>query len=124
MNWLRQKHDGLTMIVVSVLLTAVTLAALWDEIGFLGFVPSLLLAPLGLVPAWFLWAWAMISKGYLPAVSPAAATAIAFVMGPVLWLAVRSLARSASVPHPKAFLLAGLALVFLIAFLLPSRRTG
>ena len=122
MTWFQQKHDAVSMIAASGVLSAATLAAVWDEVGYLVLVPPLLLAPLGVFLLWFLWAWAMVSKGYLPSVSTVACIAILFVASPFLWLTIYNLAQSTLAPHPKIIIIVALALVFLAAFLLPERR--
>ena len=122
MSWLSQKHDAVSMVAISVVLSAVTLAAIWEEIGYLVIVPALLIAPLGLFPAWFFWAWAMVSKGYLRPFSPAASIAVTLFVAPILWFAVLNLAQTRLILHPKAAILITLSLAYVAAFLLPQRR--
>jgi hypothetical protein len=110
------------MIAASAVLSAATLAAVWDEIGYLVLIPTLLLAPFGVFFLWFLWAWIMVSKGYLPSASTVACIVILVVASPILWLITYNLAQSTLVPHPKVIIIVALALVFLAAFLLPERR--
>lgn len=124
MRWFTRKNDATTIFAFALIFLSVTLANVWSELGFLAMVPSLVIAPLGLLPAWFLWAWTMLAKGYLPSLSPAMALASGTVLGPSLVWAVYRLARLEIAPDPKILIFVFLLLLFGAAFLLPSRNTA
>ena len=123
MVWLLRRNDGVSMLAASAILTMAVMASVWDEMGYILFLPPSLIAPLGLFIACFLWAWTMMSKGYLRSTSPAVSIAVTIFVGPILALAVYHLSRSDLIPYPKTAVLLALASVFFSAFLIPNKRT-
>lgn len=123
MSWFTTKHDTITISVIALVFASATLANFWDELGFLGLAPFLILAPLGLLPAWFLWAWTILDKGYFPSLSPILALALGSVFGSLLFAFVLKMARLEVVPDPKVLIFVSLCVLFGAAFLLPPRKT-
>ncbi|SHK64321.1 hypothetical protein SAMN05444000_1526 [Shimia gijangensis] len=124
MGWFRQKHDAITMLATAIVLTFATLAAVEGVVILIIYLlPLSILGVFGLIVAWFLWAWVMLGKGYLPSVSPQFASITVSTFGLVFWYLATEFADLSESGIPSLFALASLFLLFCIALFLPSRQT-
>ena len=122
MGWFRQKHDAITMLATAIVLACVTLAVVEGVmIFFIYLFPLSIFGGFGLVVAWFLWAWVMVGKGYLPSVSPLFASIAVAIFGLLLWYLATEFSDLSNSGMPSIIAIACLFLLFCTAFIFNNK---
>jgi len=123
MSWYQKKHDAVTMLAVAIVLTCATIATAFNGLAILlAFIPLAIPAMLGLVIAWFLWAWTLIERGYLPSLTPRQAIVLVSVLVPPLIAILIAFSQQTAFDAAKVIFSIVLFVVFTAAFFLPSRQ--